>query len=158
MVGLCPKFSREILFDSAPRWWYPVVFQIQVTLKTVATVKTPKWIDVQMQWGAKCKMWPSAKIIKFVYKMAKLINGQKQWVAKWITNQLKNRCAENSGWVGSSTFRRWRSRVFFLNRTSLTSPLRFLMPIFWKLPILALADFIFQWVSYQDHVLSQMVL
>ena len=77
-----------------------------------------KWIDVQMQWGAKCKMWPSAKIIKFVYKMAKLINGQKQWVAKWITNQLKNRCAENSESGGFTTFPRWRSRVFF-NRTSL---------------------------------------
>ena len=32
------------------------------------------------------------------------------------------------------------------------------MRIFWKIPILALPDFIFQWVLYQDHVLSQMVL
>ena len=45
----------------------------------------------------------------------------------------------------------------FLNRTSLT-PMKSLMRIFWKLPISAFPDFIFQWVLYQDHVLSQMVL
>ena len=33
---------------------------------------------------------------------------------------------------------------FFLNRTSLTPPLSFLMRIFWKIPILALPDFTFQ--------------
>ena len=42
---------------------------------------------------------------------------------------------------------------FFFNRTS-----RFLMRIFWKKTILVLPAVIFQWVSYQDHVLSQMVL
>ena len=42
-------------------------------------------------------------------------------------------------------------------RTSLT-PLRFLMRIFWKIPILALPAFIFHWDLYQDHVLSQIVL
>ena len=46
---------------------------------------------------------------------------------------------------------------FCLNRTSLT-PIKSLMRIFWKLPISAFPDFIFQWVLYQDHVLSQMVL
>ena len=45
----------------------------------------------------------------------------------------------------------------FFNRTSLT-PLRFLMRIFWKIPIKALPDFIFKLVLYQHHVLSQMVL
>ena len=47
--------------------------------------------------------------------------------------------------------------VASLNRTSLT-PIRFWMRIFWKLPIKALPDFIFQWILYQDHILSQMVL
>ena len=37
-------------------------------------------------------------------------------------------------------------------------PLRFLMRIFWKIPIQALPNFMFQWVLGQDHVLSQMVL
>ena len=32
------------------------------------------------------------------------------------------------------------------------------MRIFGKIPIKVLPDFIFQWVLYQDHVLSQMVL
>ena len=32
------------------------------------------------------------------------------------------------------------------------------MRIFWKIPIKALPDFIFQWVLYQDHLLSQTVL
>ena len=45
----------------------------------------------------------------------------------------------------------------FLNRTSRT-PLRFLMRIFSKIPILALPDFIFLLILYQDNVLSQMVL
>ena len=43
-------------------------------------------------------------------------------------------------------------------KSDLTDPLRFLMRIFWKIPIKALPDFIFQWVLYQDLVLSQMVL
>ena len=44
-------------------------------------------------------------------------------------------------------FRRFHGEgvEFFLNRTSLT-PLRFLMRIFWKIPIKALQAFIFQWV------------
>ena len=46
---------------------------------------------------------------------------------------------------------------FFFNRTSLTS-LRFLMSIFWKIPIWAFPAFILLWVLYQDHLLSQMVL
>ena len=57
-------------------------------------------------------------------------------------------------------FRRFQGeRVeFFLNRTSLTPPLRFFMRIFWKIPIWAFPDFIFQLVFKQDHILSQMVL
>ena len=42
-------------------------------------------------------------------------------------------------------------------KSDLTDPLRFLMRIFWKVPIQVLPDFIFQWVLYQDH-LSQMIL
>ena len=43
-------------------------------------------------------------------------------------------------------FRRFQGEgVEFFNRTSLI-PLRFLMRIFWKIPILALPAFIFQWV------------
>ena len=42
-------------------------------------------------------------------------------------------------------FRRFQGEgfKFFFNRTSLT-PIRFLMRIFWKIPILALLDFLFQ--------------
>ena len=43
-------------------------------------------------------------------------------------------------------------------KSDLTDPLRFLMRIFWEIPLYALTAFIFQWVLYQDHVLSQMVL
>ena len=44
-----------------------------------------KWIDVQLQWVAKCKQWPSAKMIKCVFKIAKWIFCQMKWVAKWKT-------------------------------------------------------------------------
>ena len=49
--------------------------------------------------------------------------------------------------VDEVVFRRFQGEgvEFFLNRTSLT-PLGVLMRIFWKLPIEALPDFIFQWV------------
>ena len=55
-------------------------------------------------------------------------------------------------------FRRFQGEgvEFFLNRTSLT-PIRFSMRIFWKIPIEALPDFIFQCFLYQDHVLCQTV-
>ena len=48
----------------------------------------------------------------------------------------------------------------FFFKSDLTDPLppHNLMRIFWKMPILALPDFIFEWVLYKDHVLSQMVL
>ena len=42
-------------------------------------------------------------------------------------------------------------------KSDLTDPLRFSMRIFLKISIRALPDFIFQWVLYQDHILSQMV-
>ena len=38
-------------------------------------------------------------------------------------------------------------------KSDLTDPL-----IFWKIPIQAHQDFIFQWILYKDHILSQMVL
>ena len=43
-------------------------------------------------------------------------------------------------------------------KSDLTDPLRFLMRIFWEIPLYALTAFIFQWVLYQDHFLSRMVL
>ena len=44
-------------------------------------------------------------------------------------------------------FRRFQGEgvEFFFNQTSL-APIRFLMRIFWKIPILAHLDFIFQWI------------
>ena len=77
----------------------------------------------------------------------------------WAVSCLHSgaRCAENADEV---IFRHFQGEgvEFFFNRTSLTPLLRFLMRIFWKIPLLALPDLIFQWVLYQDHVLSQMVL
>ena len=56
-------------------------------------------------------------------------------------------------------FRRFQGEGVEFYSSDLTEPpLRFLMRIFWKIPIYALPDFIFQWVLYQDHVLSQMIL
>ena len=56
-------------------------------------------------------------------------------------------------------FRRFQGEgVEFFFKLDLTDPLRFLMRIFWKIPIWALPDFIFQWVLGQDHVSSQIIL
>ena len=43
-------------------------------------------------------------------------------------------------------------------KSDLTDPLRFLMRIFWEIPLYALTAFIFQWVLYQDRVLRQIIL
>ena len=41
------------------------------------------------EYQANWKKWPSAIITKFVYKVAKWINGQMQWLAKWILSNVE---------------------------------------------------------------------
>ena len=55
-------------------------------------------------------------------------------------------------------FRRFQGEGVNFFKSLAPPPLKLLMRIFWEIPIKALPAFIFQWVLYEDHVLSQMFL
>ena len=56
-------------------------------------------------------------------------------------------------------FRRFQGiGVEFFFKSDLTDPSQIFDAIFWKMPNQALPALIFQWVLYQDHILSQMIL